>query len=215
MRSHRVDRRRQRGLTLVELLVSMLIMGFVLTLVSQAIFQVAQVARSAQQVGAGLAARWAGGWALAPVIANLVAPIESPVGEAFTGSPTRLVGYSTEPPFGSDSGVRRFAFELRVAADDATRSELFASEPGEFGRRVDEAVIARFDARTEFGYRDAAGTVSPVWPANTVRGDAETPDLPSAVLVIERGTRRVVGWYGFHGEPVRPRAPSNPFRSGG
>lgn len=213
MRRRRADVRRQRGLTLVELLVSLLIMGFVLTLVSQAIYQVAQVARSAQEVGEDLAGRWAGGWAAAPVIANLVAPIESPVGEAFVGSPARLAGYSTQPPFGTDSGVRRFALELRLG-DDARSSELVASEPGEFGRAVDQAVIARFDARAEFGYRDASGTLSPVWPAVTVRG-GETPELPAAVLVLERGTQRILAMYGFQGEAMRPQPQSNPFRSGG
>jgi general secretion pathway protein J len=214
MHSRRADQRRQRGLTLVELLVSMLIMGFVLTLVSQAIFQVAQVARSAQEVGEDLAGRWAAGWAAAPVIANLVAPAETRIGEAFVGAPDRLAGYTTQPPFGTDAGVRRFVLELRLG-NSTPGSELVASEPGEFGRRVDEASIARFPVRTEFGYRDAGGNISPVWPANTVRGGGEDPDLPSAVLVLERGTQRVLAWYGFQGETMRPRTPANPFGRGG
>ena len=38
-------KRRRHGLTLVELLVSLTIMGFVMTLVSQAVYQTGQIVR--------------------------------------------------------------------------------------------------------------------------------------------------------------------------
>jgi prepilin-type N-terminal cleavage/methylation domain-containing protein len=207
----RADRRRQRGLTLIELLVSLLILGFVLALVSQAIYQVAQVARAAQEVTASLATRWTGGTAAAPVIANLALPLEAPEGKAFEGNTTRLAGFSTQPPTPSDVGVRAFVLELRRPRDGSRGSELWAVEGDTLTSAATETVLARFDARAEFVYADDAGELRPFWPFEPLTPGRETRELPAAVVVRDSATRNALAWYGFQGESVRQRPLSNPF----
>ena len=207
----RSSRTRQAGLTLVELLVSMLIMGFVLTLVSQAVFQVAQVSRSAQAITTKLVSRWSGGWAAVPMIANLVAPMEATEGRAFVGDASRLEGFTTHPPSGEASGIRPFALRLRNATGAATGTELVVSEETQPGRQTDEQVISSFDRRVEFAYVDSAGTVQPVWPPNSVSGTREPEDLPRTVMLRDAGSQEILMWYGFQGEVYRPRPAYSPF----
>lgn len=204
-------RRRQSGLTLVELLVSMLILGFVLTLVSEAVFQVAQISRSAQAVTAQLSTRWSGGWAAAPMIANLVAPKEVPDDQVLAGESLRLAGYTTQPGGAENTGVRAFTLELRPARDASPRSDLVALDGDGFGTPTTESLIATFEGRVEFAYVDAAGQITPVWPAVTVAANRDVASLPSAVIVRERGSQQPLMWYGFQGETVRPVVLGNPF----
>ncbi len=202
---------RQAGLTLVELLVSMLILGFVLTLVSEVVFQVAQISRSAQAVTAKLSTRWSGGWAATAVISNLVAPKEVPDDQLFLGGSSRLSGYTTQYGAPENLGVRAFAFELRPAREAATRSDLVAIDGDAFGTPAAESLIATFDGRVEFAFVDAAGVITPVWPAVTVAASRDAASLPSAVIVRDRGSQNAVMWYGFQGETIRSAIQGNPF----
>ncbi|GAP33866.1 hypothetical protein ISF6_1121 [Piscinibacter sakaiensis] len=214
-RATALRRRGQQGLTLVELLVSMLIMGFVLTLVSQAIYQVSQVTRSAQDVSAAMARQWSGGWAASPVFANLVAPPEAPEGRAFEGSEDRIAGYTALPVDGGDRGLQAFVMELRDAADGATGSELRATTLSPTGVPGPTTVIARFAARAGFAYADAAGRLSAQWPVGPVSGGRDLPELPNAVAVRRRDDGTLLMWYPFDGDTRRPRRASTPFGESG
>jgi general secretion pathway protein J len=204
-------RKRQAGLTLVELLVSMLILGFVLTLVSQAVFQVSQITRTAQNATAELTGRWAGGWTVGPVLANLVAPSEAPLGKAFEGSAVRLSGYTTLPIDGSQTGVKAFALDLVASFDGPTTTTLRASPPSVASDRPGSDTVARFAGRAEFAYLDATGQLQPQWPPITVSATREPDELPQAVVVRRPLGGEVLMWYPFQGDTRRPAPQAMPF----
>lgn len=207
----RVSARRQTGLTLVELLVAMVIMGFVLTLVSQAVFQVSLVTRSAQNATAELTGRWASGWTVSPVFANLVSPAEAPVGKSFEGTPDRLAGYSTLPVDGSQAGLKPFNLRLSPDRDGATGTAMLASSPAADGSTPTEAQVAGFPGRVEFAYMDAGGELHAQWPPLSVSATRAPEELPSAVAVRRPLGGELVMWYPFQGDTRRPPRASTPF----
>lgn len=211
-RSTRSDARRtrQQGLTLVELLVAIVILGFVMTLVSETVFQVSHVARAADQTTRALTDRWASGWSLAALVANLVVPEESKA-PAFTGSERRIQGYTTAPLVHADTGVAPFTLELRPDEQQA-RTQLVALPQDEFAGEREARVVASFPGAVEFSYVDGKGQRQLAWPP-TGRPTQEE-ELPRAVVVRERGNDRLVMWYPFQGEVARKQRGTNPFETG-
>ncbi len=196
-------RRAQRGLTLVEMLVAMVILGFVMTLVSEVVFQVSQVARAADAATRGTAARWGSGWSASGLIANLLAPPEIGDDPPFTGSNQQITGFTSQPLDGSDRGIERFELELRGSGDGSRNTELqaLASRPGRISREA--AVVAVFPGRAEFRFVDQAGQAQLVWPAPT-RSEQDDEALPQAVIVRDADSGKTLMWYGFQGEPSKP-----------
>ena len=205
----------QAGLTLVELLVAMVIMGFVLTLVSQAVFQVSLVTRSAQNATAELTGRWASGWTVSPVFANLVSPVEAPVGKSFEGSPDRLTGYTTLPVDGGQTGLKPFALRLSPDHDGTTSTAMLASSPAGNGAAPTEAPVAGFAGRVEFAYMDGSGELHAQWPPISVSATQAPEELPSAVAVRRPLGGELLMWYPFLGDTRRPPRPSTPFAGTG
>lgn len=208
----------QAGLTLVELLVAMVIMGFVLTLVSQAVFQVSLVTRSAQNATAELTGRWASGWTVSPVLANLVSPVEAPVGKSFEGGPDRLAGYTTLPVDGSQTGLKPFVLRLAPDADGPmgpTGTAMLASSTRPDGSSPNESPVAGFNGRVEFAYMDGSGELHPQWPPLSVSATRVPEELPSAVAVRRPLGGELLMWYPFLGDTRRPPRPSTPFSSAG
>lgn len=202
---------RARGLTLIEMLVALVLLGLVMTLVSQAMFQAAQIARAADDSTRTLTQRWAGGWGLAPLVANLAAPLDQPE-PWFEGSPQRIAGWSTAPLSGAGTGVERFELSFRPDPDDATRSQL-VSRPSGFGAAVE--VVAVFPGRAAFEFVGRAQTSTTTWPALAQSGagsntlDAE--QLPRAIVVRDATTGLALMRYSFLGESARPVVPGRPF----
>lgn len=179
-----------RGMTLVELLVSMVILGFVMSLVSQAVFQVGLVTRAADDASRLLGSRWAQGWALSASFANLVVPSEAQ-DTAFTGDNFELQGFSTVAVDGQALGVAPLDLSLRQTniavapgrpADEQT--ELWAAFPIRNGAN-ERRRVAVFQGRAQFAYRDRLGVWSDRWPA-PFRVEREPKEvLPAAVMIRE------------------------------
>jgi hypothetical protein len=193
------------------MLVALVLLGLVMTLVSQAMFQAAQIARAADDSTRTLTQRWAGGWGLVPLVANLAAPPEQ-TEPWFDGSPQRIAGWSTAPLSAAGTGVERFELIFRADPDDNTRSQLVSRQSG-FGAAVE--VVAVFAGRAEFEFVDRAQRSGTTWPP-LARGSAATaaPDaeqLPRAVVVRDTRSGQVLMRYAFLGESAKPVAPGRPF----
>jgi prepilin-type N-terminal cleavage/methylation domain-containing protein len=206
----------QRGVTLVELLVSMLILSAVMALVTQAVGQVERIVRVADESQRATAERWGAGWALQSVFANLVAPVEA-TGAPFSGSADRIQGYSTTAVLDASDGVRQFELNLRPAADGAGGVELQYRELGS-SRDVPSAsgVVANFTGAAEFSYRNRAGQWFAVWPpaGSATEGDV-AERLPSAVRVAEAGGRALFITYPVLASGSYQRGdPKSPFGNG-
>lgn len=213
---HRATQRRrrpaQRGMTLVELLVSMVILGFVMTLVSEAVFQVSQVARAANATTQSLGARWAEGWSVTDLLANLVAPELPSADPVMRGSPVRLSGYSTLPVQGAATGISGFELQLRTDPADPSRTDmLWAPAPSTVGAAT-PTVVANLPGRAELAYLKRNGDLVTDWPPMT-RTDRNAEDLPRAILLRDASTGRHLMWYDCPGEPIRPQTIRNPFEN--
>jgi general secretion pathway protein J len=208
--------RSQAGLTLVELLVSMVILSFVMTLVSEAVYQVSQIARAADATTRGLGARWGAGWSASGVFANLLAPEEPSDKPPMVGSSTRVAGFTARPLSGGDTGIEPFELQLGPAQNnrpgDALTTDLIMTLPGDNRRAASTQVVASFPGRAEFAYVDRSGLTLPVWPPLT-RNELAPEDLPRVVMVREAGSGQVLMWYGFLGETIRQTAPRAPFQA--
>lgn len=200
-------KRRRHGLTLVELLVSLTIMGFVMTLVSQAVYQTGQIVRVADESVVHLAARWSRGWAVTALVANLAAPREGKL-LPMTGSSAKLNGYSTAPVDAPDSGVQPFSLQLR--GDDAGGSELVyvPARPG-----AQPIIVAHWTSPVEFRYRAADGQRSDRWPTWT-RSGRDTVLLPTAIELTEAGGNVLVMAFEVPAAGARQAEESSgPFRT--
>lgn len=182
--------RGQRGVTLVELLISMLILGAVMSLVAQAVSQVERIVRVADESQQLLSERWGGGWALQLLFANLVAPREGGA-EPFRGESQSLTAYSTASLLDGDGGLRGFELRLRPAQDQALaqlgHTELLYQQRDPAGRAQGDArVVALFPGVARFAYRDQSGRWLAQWPRPGAPTDGVTAErLPSAVRVAE------------------------------
>jgi prepilin-type N-terminal cleavage/methylation domain-containing protein len=213
-------RQATRGLTLVEMLVGMVILGFMLTLVSQAVQQVSQLVRAAESTTRRITGGWAGAWALQPTLANLVWPIEN-LSDGFKGGADRIDGFTNAPISGAGEGVQAFTFELRRGAPAAGHTEVWATWELRETRETREAkrtgepssqLVGKLDGMVQFAYVDQAGTASPVWPLlGSKPAQGEEVALPSAVILQRLDDRRTLMWFGFEGEKLLPRPPSKPF----
>lgn len=196
---------RNRGLTLVELLVSMAILGFVMTLVSQAVFQVGHIVRVADESVIRLGERWKAGWALGPVMSNLVAPLEGG-DRPLTGSAVRLEGYSSASLRGDDLGVHPVVLLLRRGRQGGTEMLYQVN-----GLALEQTVVARWPDRIEFRYRSVRGVETDQWPPWT-RSERDAVLLPEAVQLVNPRSGEVAMAFGVPA-PAERQLPSgiNPF----
>lgn len=198
------------GFTLVEVLVSLVILGFVMSLVSEAVFQVAQIARAADANSRALASRWGAGWSASSLFANLLAPSLPRDEPVLTGDPARVSGYTSLPLDGGDTGITRFELMLQGDPDTSARTLLSAMPTAAAPGGARPTNVATFSGRAEFGYVDRQGAILDQWPPLTRTG-FDPEDLPQAVVVREAGSGKTLMWYAFQGETIRPAASTLPI----
>ncbi|MDI4632512.1 type II secretion system protein [Pelomonas sp. V22] len=200
-------------MTLVELLVAMMILGLLMTLVSQAVNQVTQIVRASQASSSALHGRWAAGWSLSNMLANLTAPFETNT-PPLTGTSDRIKGFSTLGIDSQSVGVAEFGLSLTRIQPDIGVSSSTGQQPLtelrlDAGGRSNQ-VVARFDGAAEFAFVNRAGQTLGQWPAGpTVGVDAEV--LPRAMLIRNPQSGEVLIWYGFQGETAKQEGPAKPI----
>jgi general secretion pathway protein J len=214
--AHKLPRRHgrarpTRGLTLVEMLVALVILGFMLTLVSQAVQQVSQLVRAAEAATRNITGGWSGAWALQPTLSNLVWPVEKQA-DGFKGTPTRIEGYTNAPLNGAAVGLQPFVLELRRSSDGPAQTEVWATSEGPRPGEPSTQLVARLGGLVEFAFADKAAARSPVWPALTGQdSDTDAVGLPDAVVLQSPDGRSTLMWFAFQGEKLRPKPPSKGF----
>ena len=179
---------RQRGLTLLEMLVTLVIVSMVVSIFWQMMGQAARVERLLEGAQLrSLAVSVRAEWIRAALAAML--PGRAGSAELFQGESRSLQGLSTETPGYPGGGLT----ELRLSFDfdrerGATRLQLFTPEIGSDGAARDMTVLLSWPGNTgRFRYLDRSGKWHDRWPPATL---AVVPALPAAVLV-ETGLREV------------------------
>ncbi|MGQ3050329.1 MAG: PulJ/GspJ family protein [Roseateles sp.] len=168
----------QRGLTLLEMLITLVIATMVATLMSEGLFQLGQIER---RLGTGqLEARmeslhelW-----LQQSLEGLRAGIPGTPDEA-RGGPRRLQGVSSLLPLVEPAGPMPFALVMTYNA--STNQTELVMEVGSAEKRVQTAVLARWSGDTgHFSYMDQSGAWMREWSSSQL---PNTPLLPKAIAV--------------------------------
>lgn len=117
----------QRGLTLVELLVSMVIIGMVVAVLSQALWQLSRIERLLQSGQLAAVTRdLRVEWLRAAVEA--LQPLRTDTADAFAGSEREMQGMTSQAPLPGQDGPQRIRLQFDYDADrDATRLRLTTS----------------------------------------------------------------------------------------
>jgi general secretion pathway protein J len=193
----------QQGLTLIELLVTMVLMGFIVALMSGAFVQISQMLRISSEHGNGFSGRWVQSRALNDIVGSLVADPALPI--PLTGAPARVSLTTLALPPSVNGVAQRVTLELRADSSGATTLRLERLlEPG---IRSEETMfeLARFGGRLSFFYLDAQGNEHPQWPPS---GATQTDKLPSAIGIRD-STRQGAVMQVAHYEGTPSARPSN------
>jgi prepilin-type N-terminal cleavage/methylation domain-containing protein len=183
-------RAQARGFTLVEMLVTLVVVGLVSTLLWQALAQVAQ-----------LETRLADGRALADgdrlrrawVQQALAGIATGPLGtrEAVAGTPDTLSSFTTLPPWPDAGGLQRMTLRLTTERQDGqvvvtlTATADASQQGGSPGREA--PALWRWPGEGRFEYLAADGQWLPRWPPTAISGvgaEPAPPRLPVAVRLL-------------------------------
>ena len=193
-------RAQQRGLTLIELLVTMVILGFVVATLSGALTQISQMLRISAEQTNGFLGRWTQTRALFDIVANMVPdPTQD---EPFKGTPTRieLVSLSTpETPLGQP---RRLRLTLGPVKDEPRQTQIDISElDTDAAAPAQPQWLANFEGRVEFRYLDKQQKEHSQWPVNNGQ---QTQQMPTAIVLRDTDQQAsVIRMAGYMG-PINP-----------
>ncbi|MFZ6749298.1 type II secretion system protein [Undibacterium sp. Ren11W] len=145
----------QSGMTLIELLVSLVILGFVVSIMSGAFFQVAQVVRIAENVNGQFQPQWVRLHALTDLVGNLVIQdVEHP----FEGNSVGFSGYSLSLPQADWGHVQQFQTKLESNPQGGTDLILISGSEKPL-------VIASWTVPVKLEYLATDGSNQSMWPA--------------------------------------------------
>lgn len=167
----------QQGLTLIELLVTIVILGFTVALMSGAFHQISQILRISSEQSNGFLFRWNNNRALYNIITNMV--LDPSLEKPFVGSYQRLETTTTSPPDLLPGTPRTVRLRLSPAADSDEVFELWLDPLQENPHRP-PMKLASFPHRVEFRFVDHRGVEHQQWPPN---GVAEQRPMPNSVIL--------------------------------
>lgn len=181
--------RRQAGVTLIELLASVLIFSLCIALMSNAFFQVGRlltvVERGRDLGGAGLRLSGSLQAAVANLVMNPLLPKDkTPV---FEGDGVRFTGLTTRHPLGQAGQVQSLVVTLdkgRLRIAPATGSATTGSAAGA------ELVLGNENQALRWVYLDHAGQLQGQWPVR----ELEQEYLPSAVFLVAKSVGVSNAW---------------------
>jgi len=173
--------RRPRGLTLIEMLVTLVIVSFVAGLVGQALFQLSRVERLLEggqlnSMTDAVRAQW-----VRSAIESLL-PGEPGSADRLRGSERELQGLSADVPMLPAPGLATLHLRLvYLEARGITQLQQFASQAAVGSADAEPVVLLSWPGRAgRFRYLDGAGEWRESWPVDL--GPA-APALPRAVAL--------------------------------
>jgi len=173
-----------RGITLIEMLVTLMIVGFVASLVGQALFQLSRVERLLEggQLR-GMADSVRAEWVRSAIESML--PGEAGSADRLRGSERELQGLSADVPMLPAPGLA--SLHLRLVFLDTqgiTQLQLLAPEPTQGAVEAEPVVLLSWPGREgRFRYLDAGGEWRDSWPAPLGPPGAALP----RVIAVETG----------------------------
>ena len=176
----------QRGLTLIELLVTVVILSFTVALMSGAFGQIAQMLRVSTEHSNGFLSRWNQSRALYDMVGNMV--IDPTLEKPFSGQYQQLDMVTLAFPDGSPGAPRQARVLLEPTPEIDNSTDLQLENP------VDQSSqpamkLARLPGRLEFRFIDHRGQEHAQWPPT---GMSEHRSMPSAVLLKDTNSQRTI-----------------------
>jgi len=201
MRAVRFRHGGQRGLTLIELLLTFLIFSLVIAIFSQAVFQISLFARSSARTTTMWQERWATGFALDDYFSGLVLPGAGRADLETIGGPDQLATWWVERAGENEGLPERVTLSLRALAADE-RSGRWGLYLGHEGTA--DKLAARWEYRVSFRYVDSKGSMFTAWPPPLQRArGVQDEALPRAVWVVDdRGAIAHVWHFGGLTQPT-------------
>ena len=189
----------QQGLALIELLVTMVILGFVIATMSGALTQISQMLRISAEQTNGFLGRWTQSRALYDIIANMTPdPTQD---EPFTGTPNRIELVSLSAPNTPLGQPKQLRLVLDPVKGQANQTQLQVSELGANPTPAEPKWLASFQGRIEFRYIDNQQQEHRQWPINNGQ---QSQQMPSAIVLRDSDSRTlVVRMAGYMG-PINP-----------
>ena len=193
---------KQQGLTLIELLVTMVIMGFVMATLSGAMTQISQMLRISTEQSNGFLNRWTQSRALYDIVANMVAdPTQD---QPFKGTPKLIELVSIATPDAPMGPPKRLSIQLASDKNQINQTFIQLYDLEDTNTKAPHLTLASFQGRIEFRYLDKEQKEHSLWPVNNGQ---QTQQLPSAVLIRDMDKQdaliRIAGYMG----PINPGNP--------
>lgn len=160
----------QSGMTLIELLVSLVILGFVVTIMSGAFFQVSQVVRIAENVNGQFQSQWVRSHALTDLVGNLVLLPDTEI--PFEGDASGFEGYSLSLPQSDWGSVQQFKAKLEKRPHGGADLTVVVGDQK-------PVLIASWDIPIKLEYLAVDGTSQAMWPPF----GKVTKEMPAGVVV--------------------------------
>ena len=179
-------RLQHRGMTLIELLVTVVILGFAVAIMSGAFNQIAQMLRVSTEHSNGFLNRWNQSRALYDMVSNMV--IDPALEKPFTGQYQQLDIVTLALPDGPPGVARPARLRLKPANTDDENTDLLLINPA-LNNTSNPTRLTRFPGRVEFRFLDHKGQEHVQWPPN---GVATYRALPSAILIRQIDNRRLL-----------------------
>lgn len=176
----------QRGVTLVELLVTVVILSFAVALMSGAFSQIAQMLRVSTEQSNGFLGRWNQSRAMFDMVGNMV--IDPTLEKPFLGQYDQLDMVTLALPDGPPGVARPARLRLKHANDDDKSTDLLLENPTAQGA-IAATRLTRFAGQLEFRYVDHRGQEQAQWPPT---GIATYRPMPSAILIRQIDSHRLV-----------------------
>lgn len=173
-RGNPLNLKRENGLTLIELLVTIIILSFVIVLISGALNQTSRIIQTAASQNIGFMERWNQTRAMYDIIENMVIdPLEE---IPFSGT-EKTIHLTTAAPPDKPRGIPQ-RIELILISDQNSSILSFQSEP-----KKEKKLITKFSGLVFFRFTDHQGNNHTTWPPN---GFDQFKEMPSSIALIKK-----------------------------
>jgi prepilin-type N-terminal cleavage/methylation domain-containing protein len=187
MRTYRLGHK-EAGLTLIELLVTVVILSFTVALMSGAFNQISQILRVSSEQSNGFPARWIQSRAIYELIGNMV--IDPTREKAFRGDYQSIEMVSLAVPEEQQGVAHPVKLTLKGSKNSEQISDLMLMPSTAFGSEQAQPLkLASFEGRLEFVFVDHLLAEHAQWPPN---GMTDSRPMPSAILLRATDGKRTL-----------------------
>ena len=186
------NRTAETGLTLIELLVSLVILGFVVTIMSGVFSQISKIVNIAESVNSGFQQKWLAINPFKEMIANMTIPKE--VETPFSGNEEAFEGYTLSLPEEEWGTLHPFKIQLVFNSQGGSDLVLIEGTSKPF-------ILNSWEERVKFEYISGNNDGSYIWPPLAKDHD----QMPGAIAIRgvygEQQLKLVVPYGGQKSQP--------------